>query len=31
MRLLRCMGKWLRIEFQAAFRWDGQPESLLGV
>ena len=25
------MGKRLRIDFQAAFRWDGQPESLFGA
>ena len=30
MRLLRCMGKRLKIDFQAAFRWERQPESLLG-
>lgn len=30
-RLLRSMGKRLRIEFQAAFLWDGQPENLLGM
>ena len=30
-RLLRSMGKRLRIEFQAAFLRDGQPENLLGM
>lgn len=30
-RLLWSMGKRLRIEFQAAFLRDGQPENLLGM
>ena len=30
-RLLWSMGKRLRIEFQAAFLWNGQPENLLGM